>query len=179
MLTGNIAENGKAKGSISIAAAQPSGTASKRISTSTTTLLEVEQRSQNVLANADRLLKVSSPTSSAKDTGMPSIVRITKVSAPPSDNPADSPKRKAFAVLDNLVFNSARRNFSKPLNSYGALFGGALGRLLQTEAAPPAANASTHATRKQKETSEDSVLAELERRVEVYSQALEKTKGKQ
>ena len=123
---------------------------------------------------------MTSPLSSVKHTDTSSIVKIAKVSAPPNAKPSNSPKRKAFAMLDNLVFESVHRNFSKPLESSGALFGGAMWRLLQVETAPPFANGSATTTAgagKQQGHSEDSVLAELERRVEVYSQALDKTKG--
>ena len=105
-----------------------------------TTLMQVEERSQSVLANADQLLNTSSPSSSS------SSVITSKARTPRHINLGHSATRKPFTVLENLVFESVCRNFTKSLDSSGGLFGKALSRLIHVDVGIPTENKSTHVT---------------------------------
>lgn len=179
MLTGGMPSNGyvapensdHGSKEITTQSEQPSSVAVK----SGTTLTEVEARSKSVLANAEKILRQPSSIVE-KDEKLTSNLTIKKATTKYSPERPGRSKRKALSRIENLIFETVCQSFAQPPEAPGALFSSRLGRLIQSVTSPTK-NADASGENPEKAILQnDSVLAELERRVEVYSAALENAK---
>lgn len=141
-----------------------------------TTLTEVEERSKSVLANAERILRRPSAIANKQQEKLTGKLTVKKVATKPSPERLGRAKRKALSRIENLIFETVCQSFAQPPEAPGALFSRRLGRLIQSATSPVKDENSSLKNAEKTVLQDDSVLAELERRVEVYSAALENTK---